>query len=207
MASVTVTVDGLKQLDVMQAFLSPATLEKARRDGIRYASKAVPTAASKAITIRYNIKAARVRNDIAGPYVRGDTATLVFDRRPPTLQQFGFRPGRRGGPQPGQGRGKGWGKPKPKGQPASASIFKGQRLSYPAVFLGRAQQGISLPLRRTTSGRLQVEYGPYIGYIFSGRSRYGPEIRAVVEQRIQEQFTKGIERSLKASARGFSSSR
>ena len=107
---------GVEDLLKLKAFTDPKLYEKALQGGLKYAASSVPPAAAKAIRQEYTIPSARVKQDIKGPFIRGDEATLIFSRKPPTLVQFGFNPGKRGGPQPGLGQGKGWGKPKPKGK-------------------------------------------------------------------------------------------
>lgn len=206
---VSFTVDGLDQLEAMRRFLQPATFDKALRGGVAYAAKAAKPAAAQAIGREYNLLARRIKADISGPYIRGNEATVLFSRRPPTLLQYGFRPGRRGGPQPGLGRGLGWGRPSPAGRPASASILRGQRQTYPTAFLAAGRNGLELPFRPvggyTANGRrrLAVVYGPSIGSLFAGQSEHGPIIRAEVERRINEQFIKGFQRVLDSAARGY----
>ena len=196
---VDLKIDGLTSLQKMQAFLDPQTFDKAKASGLRYAAKATPPAVAKAITARYNISSARIKQDTKGPFIRNDEAILLFSRKPPTLLQFGFKEGRRGGPQPGLGRGLGWGKPQPKGKPATAKILRaGARLSYPNTFLSKG-----LPFTRTANGRLTVEHGPSVGSMFLGSSQFGPVIRTEVQDRINAQFIVGMQRQLKAAARGY----
>jgi hypothetical protein len=207
--SVSFTVQGLEGIDRMIEFLSPGTFERAIRAGLAQAGKATPPAAAKAIGREYNLLARRIKADISGPFIRGDQATLLFSRRPPTLGSYGFKPGRRGGPQPGLGRGLGWGQPSPAGRPATASILRGQRQQYPSTFLAPSRSGQLLPFRpvggysRNGRRRLAVTYGPSIGSLFAGKSEHGPLIRAEVESRISEQFIKGFQRVLDSAARGY----
>jgi hypothetical protein len=208
MANVTIQLTGLSDLQKMQAFLSPATFAKAQRAGTRYAAKSVPPAVAKGISSAYNIRSARVKEGILGTRFvdEGEAAIIRFSRRPPTLRQFNPNPGKRGH-QPGMGRGMGWDKPKPKGRPLSAVISKAQgRQTYPTSFLATGLSGNALVLRRSGSGpaaRLIGVYGPSIGSIFLGQSSIGPQLRATVQERIQEQYIKGFERQMSAAARGF----
>ena len=205
MAGTLIKLDlsGLSQLQQMQSVLAPDTFLKARTAGLRYAAKATPPAVAKAITARYNISSARVKQDTKGPFIANDTATLVFSRKPPTLLQYGFNPGKRGGTQPGLGQGLGWGKPQPKGKPASAKILKsGARIAYPNTFLVKG-----LPFTRTAGGKLKVEHGPSIGSLFLGGSQYGTIIRSEVQDRINTQFITGMQRALDSAMRGFGSAR
>lgn len=200
---INLNLSGLSDLQRMQAFLAPDTFLKARSAGLRYAAKATPPAVAKAITARYNITSARVKQDTKGPFIANDTATLVFSRKPPTLLQYGFKPGKRGGPQPGLGQGMGWGKPQPKGKPATAKILKaGARIEYPNTFLAKG-----LPFTRTKGGKLKVEHGPSIGSLFLGSSQFGTVIRSEVDARINQQFITGMQRALDSASRGFGAAR
>ena len=205
MAGTTLTLTGLSDLQKMQAFLSPANFAKAQRAGVSYASKAVPPAVAKGIGAAYNLKAARIKQDIYPVRIdpNGESATIRFSRRPPTLTQYGARPGTRG-IQPGLGRGLGWGKPSPPGKPLTATILRAQgRQPIPGAFIATGNSGNQLVLRRSSSGQLRAVYGPSIGSIFLGRSAIAPSLQATVKQRINDQFIKGFERSWSASARGF----
>ena len=196
---IDVAITGVQQLNGMMALLHPDTFKKAQKGGIAYAARAAKVAAAKAIGARYNIKAARIKDDITGPTLYADRAVLRFSRRPPTLMQYGFNPGTRGGTQPGLGRGLGWGAPKPKGKPASAKIFRtGPRVKYRGVFLING----GIPVREA-GGRLVAAYGPSIGSMFAGKSRFGDEIRSAVSDRINEQFIVGMQRVLDSVARGY----
>lgn len=200
---IDLNLSGLSDLQKMQSWLAPATFDKARAAGLRYAAKATPPAVAKAITARYNITSARIKQDTKGPFIRDTEATLVFSRKPPTLLQYGFKPGRRGGPQPGLGQGLGWGKPQPKGRPATAKILKaGARVSYPNTFLAKG-----LPFTPKADGQLKVEYGPSIGSLFLGQSQFGAVIRSEVQDRINTQFITGMQRALDSAMRGFGSAR
>ena len=208
MAGITLDLQlsGLKSLDPMLEFTNPKLFAKALKGGISYAAKAGITASSKAVTARYNIKAARVKQDIKGPFIRNDTATLIFSRRPPTINQYGISLGARGGKQPGLGRGMGWGKPSPKGKPITARIFKdGQRQAYNGAFMIEGRNGQAIPVRRV-KGKLKAIYGPSIGSDIFGKGRYAVVIQAEVTARMNEQFITGMQRVLDSAARGFTKS-
>jgi hypothetical protein len=205
MASVSFQVTGLDQLQRMQAFLAPETFLKAQRGGISYALKAVSPAVAKGIGAAYNLKAARIKQDILSAKIDpgGLSATVRFSRRPPTLAAFNPKPGKRGH-QPGLGRGMGWGKAKPQGKPLTALVVKAQgRRAYPGAFLATGASGNQLVLRRGPAGQLLAMHGPSIGSIFLGRSSIGPQLRMDVEARINEQFIKGFQRVLDSASRGF----
>jgi len=203
MAGITVDLQlsGLETLKPLLAFTDPKLLARAVKGGIKYAAKAGATQAAKSVASRYTIKSARIKQDIKGPFIYGDTATLVFSRRPPTLNQFSLNAGRRGGPQPGLGQGMGWGKPSPKGKPITAKILKdGQRQTYRGAFMVK---GIPMRFIRAT-GKYQVLYGPSIGSDIFGSGRYAPTIKAEVTARMNEQFITGIQRVLDSASRGYS---
>ena len=205
MAGVTLEIKGL---DRMIEFSDPKMLAKAKRGGLAAAAKSATKTAAQAIGQRYNLQARRIKQDISGPYIRGDEATLIFASRAPTISQFGFKPGTRASGAPGLGRGRGWGKPTKPGKPGSAAIFRGQRVKYPTTFLALGAGGQPLPLRagkgytRTGKRRLVVGYGPSIARVFDS-GRYGHLIRAEVEAEIGRRFVAGFQRVLDSAARGY----
>ena len=189
--------------EALKAVTEPKLYDKAVAGGIRYAAKAGITQSAKSVGQRYNLKAARIKEDIRISAIRNDEATLVFRRRPPTINQFGLSLGKRGGPQPGLGQGKGWGKPKPKGKPISARIFKdGQRQTYTGAFLITGRNGASVPVR-SKGGKLVAIYGPSVGSDIFGRGRYSALIQAEVGARINEQFITGMQRVLDSASMGY----
>jgi hypothetical protein len=202
MAGITVDLQltGLETLKPLLAFTSPKLLAKAVKGGISYAAKAGKTQAAKSVASRYTIKSARIKQDIKGPYIRNDEATLYFSRRPPTLNQFSLTAGKRGGPQPGLGRGMGWGKPSPKGKPITAKIFKeGQRQTYRGLFM---VNGLPMRYIRATK-KFEVEYGPSIAGDIFGKGRYAAVMKAEIAARMNEQFVTGMQRVLDSAARGY----
>jgi hypothetical protein len=198
--TVDLQIDGLKSFDPMLEFTNPKLWAKAVKGGIKYAAKAGAPQAAKSVASRYTIKSARIKQDIKGPFIYGDTATLVFSRRGPTLNQFSLSPGKRGGTQPGLGRGMGWGKPSPKGKPITAKIFKdGQRQTYRGVFMVNG-----LPMRYIRAkNKFEVAYGPSIGSEIFGKGRYATTIRTEVAIRMNEQFITGMQRVLDSASRGY----
>ena len=199
MAGITVDLQ-LSGLEPLKNITDPKLLAKALKGGISYAAKAGITQSAKSIASRYTIKSARIKQDIKGPFIHGDTATLLFSRRPPTLNQFSLTVGKRGGPQPGMGQGMGWGKPSPKGKPITARIFKGEaRQSYRGAFMVK---GIPMRYIRAT-GKYQVLYGPSIGSDIFGKGRYAAVMKAEITTRMNEQFITGMQRVLDSAARGY----
>lgn len=199
----TLELSGMNSFDPLLEFTNPKLYAKAVKGGIRYAAKAGVVQAAKSVGQRYSLKAARIKEDIRVSSITADQATLIFKRRPPTLNQFALSLGKRGGPQPGLGRGKGWGKPKPKGRPITARIFRdGQRQKYGGTFLVTGVNGATIPVR-SVNGRLKAVYGPSIGSDIFGRGRYATVIQAEVSQRINEQFIAGMQRVLDSAARGY----
>jgi hypothetical protein len=191
-----IDISGIEELKRLNLFLDRKTIDKALLAGTRYAGKATPPAAAQQIVRRYNIKSARVKQDIRGPYVRGGfenpEARIFFARRPPSAVQWG------GVDQDMPGKG------------LSVKILKAKpRIQVARGFMRRAPGGgfrvPPQPFRRTTKNRypLAYVYGPSIGSIFAGDSAHGEEIRDAVGKRIEEQYIKGIERALGAAARGF----
>jgi hypothetical protein len=199
MAGITVDLQ-LSGFEKLSAITDPKLLDKAVKGGIKYAAKAGATQAAKSVASRYTIKSARIKQDIKGPFIYGDTATLVFSRRGPTLNQFSLSPGRRGGPQPGLGQGMGWGKPAPKGKPITAKIFKdGARQTYRGVFMVNG-----LPMRYIRArNKFEVAYGPSVGGDIFGTGRYATVIRSEMTTRMNEQFITGMQRVLDSASRGY----
>ena len=199
----TLELSGMNSFDPLLEFTNPKLYAKAVKGGIRYAAKAGVVQAAKSVGQRYSLKAARIKSDIRVSSITADQATLIFKRRPPTLNQFGLSVGKRGGPQPGLGRGKGWGKPKPKGRPITARILRGgQRQKYPGTFLVAGENDAIIPVR-VIKGKLKAVYGPSIGSGIFGRGQHSAVIQAEVSQRINEQFIAGMQRVLDSAARGY----
>jgi len=202
---VSFSMDGLSSLQKMQQFLAPETFTKAQRGGVQYAGKAVPVVVTKGIGAAYNLKAARIKQAIGRTAISNDgaSATIRFSRRPPTLAQFGVKPGTRGS-QPGLGRGLGWGPAKPAGKPLTATVLRSAgRRPFPGAFLAAGNSGNSLVLRRASSGGFHSLYGPSVGSIFLGKSAVSAELKSAVQARINEQFIKGFQRVIDSAARGY----
>ena len=185
--NLTISLDGQNQLTAMQAFLSPATFERALKGGTQYAAKATPPAIAKAVGARYTWKAGDIKTkDIKGPRFTdgGTTAILNLSRRPRTAAAFGGRQIKRG---------------------YSFAIFKGQRQTFTRGFLAQGKQGIQLPFYRVGKDRYPIEviHGPSLGSVFMGDSKFGDVMQKEVEARMAEQFIKGIERELARKQRGY----
>ena len=205
MAGLSMSISGLDRLQQMQAFLNPATFAKAQRGGVAYAAKSVPPVVAKGIGAAYNIRAGRIKQDISAVRIEPDgaSATIWFGRRPPTLIQFGAKPGKRGR-QPGLGRGMGWGPAKPAGKPLTATVLRSDgRKARPGAFIATGQSGNQVVLQRRSSGALVGVYGPSIGSIFLGKSRVADQLRLAVQTRINEQFVTGFQRALDKASKGY----
>jgi hypothetical protein len=191
-----VQITGAQDLLKMQDFLNPKTLAKAQRGGISYAAKAAKVAVAKEVTARYALKSARVKQDVGIPRFApdGTSATIAISRKPITGLSYGARAVSSG---------------------VSLAIFRGQRSIEPTAFM-QSTGGRLMPFRATSkrryrgdSGRpkprrgLDLVVGPSIGAIFAGDSRFGPELRAKVQTRINEQFIKGMQRVIDSAARGY----
>ena len=185
--NLTISLDGQNQLTAMQAFLSPATFERALKGGTQYAAKATPPAIAKAVGARYTWKAGDIKSkDIKGPRFTdgGTTAILNLSRRPRTAAAFGGRQIKRG---------------------YSFAIFRGQRETFTRGFLAQGKQGIQLPFNRLGKERYPIDviHGPSLGSVFMGDSKFGAVMQKEVEARMSEQFIKGIERELARKRRGY----
>ena len=212
MAVITLKIEGLSQLQKMLEFTDPKLYERASRSALAGAAKSATKQAGKSISQRYNLKSARIKEDITLASIRSDQATLIFASRPPTINQFGYKPGTKASGQPGLGRGLGWGKPAKPGTAGSAMIFKGQRVKYPTTFMGMSSGGVMLPFRvgkgytRTGKRKLLVAYGPSIARIWDS-GKFGSAIRDEVEAEIMRSYITNFQRVLDSAARGYGGKR
>jgi hypothetical protein len=183
-----VTITGAKDLLKLQHFLDPQLLGKATRGGITYAAKAAQVAVAKEVRARYNIPSARVKQDLTGPRFssRGETATLILSRRPPSALQYG-----------GKDNGKG----------LTMKVMRGGKaVRVQRGFIARTGKLAGKPFRRITEGsgsKLAFVSGPSIGSIFAGKADNAQTMQAAVQIRINEQFIKGMQRVLDSAARGY----
>jgi len=206
MASVRVQISGLDQLAKMAEAIGPEMLKRATRAGVAAAAKSVAPKVAQSISQRYGLPSRRVRQDVRAVRIApdGQSATVAFSRRPPTLTQFSVRPGRRASGQPGLGRGLGWGKPTKPGRPLSALIDRSAgRQPVPGAFVVNGNNGNRLTMRRGRGGKLEALYGPSVGSIFAGQSRIGPALRSEVETAIRARFIAAFQRVLDSAARGY----
>lgn len=206
MAGITLKIDGLDQLQKMLQFTDPKNFAKAQRAGVAKATAAIKTQVAKEIGQGYSLKASRIKQDISRAYISpdGTSATIGFSRRPPTLAQYGMRPGVRGSGQPGLGRGKGWGKPAKPGRPLTATILKAEgRKVYRGAFVAAGESGNQVVFRKDSQGKLYAVYGPSIGSIFLGEGRLSQQLQANAARLINDEFIKGFEKKLGDIARGY----
>ena len=206
MAGITLKIDGLSQLQKMLEFTDPKNFAKAQRAGVVKATGAIKTQVAKGIAESYNIKSARIKQDISKASIAADgsSATIRFSRRPPTLAQYGMKPGTKGSGQPGLGRGLGWGKPTKPGRPLTATILKAEgRKAYKGAFVAIGNSGNQVVLRKDSQGKLYAVYGPSIGSIFLGKGRHAQQLQATAARLINDEFIKGFEKKLSDIARGY----
>jgi hypothetical protein len=184
---VNFTIDGLDSIQRMESFLQPALMQKAIRGGINYAAKGATTAAAREIGQRYNLRAARIKQDIRGPRFSdgGETATLIFSRKPPSALAYG-----------GRDTGKG----------LRMKVLKSEGIKpVTRGFIGKGRIA-GLPFRRVNAkGNQPIAFvsGPSIGSIFMGNTSNAQQMQQIVGARINEQFIKGVERVYSAAARGY----
>lgn len=191
-------ITGARELIKLQQFLDPKLMAKATRGAIKYAGSAAKVAIAKEVSARYNLKSARIKQDVGTPRFSGDglSVTIAISRKPITGLSYGARAVSDG---------------------VSLAIFRGQRSVEPTAFMQTAG-GRLMPFRATSKRRyrgdiasnrdkprrgLDLVVGPSIGSIFAGDSRFGPELREKVQTRINEQFIKGMQRVLDSAARGY----
>jgi hypothetical protein len=200
---VVVAVDGLKQLKPLLALTNPRLYDKAKSMAVKAATKTGTAAIAKGIAQRYTITSGRIKKDISKPYFSGGNATVLASRLPPTFNQYRFKPGTRGGKQPGLGRGMGWGKPSRPGRPATAQVFKGT----PARPIKGAFMAKGLPMIRIKKERgpksLKVLVGPSIARIFAGRGVFARALQQDTGKAIDGAFTKTVDKVMRDAARGY----
>lgn len=199
--AINVDVSGVRQ---MQAILDPKLFAKAQAMGLKAAGRTARTQIPKGIAQRYTIPSTRAKADVSQPWMANDSVTLRLSRQPPTALQYKFKPGRRGGPQPGAGRGQGWGKPQPPGRPASMQVFRNRPASIlPTAFL--APNGLPMIRVRKDHGRgsLSVLHGPSVGQIYTGKSLFARELRSETETAVLASFSKAFEKTFSDAARGY----
>ena len=205
MSLVRIEITGLDQLAKMREALGPELLKRATRAGVAAAAKSVAPKVAQSISQRYGLPSRRVRADVRAVRIAADgqSAAVAFSGRPPTLTQYGAKPGTRGR-QPGLGRGLGWGKPVKPGRPLSALVLRADgRQPVPGAFLATGRSGNRVVLRRGRGGKLEALHGPSVGSIFAGQSRIGPVLRAETEILIRQRFIAGFQRVLDSAARGY----
>ena len=206
MAGITLKIEGLSQLQKMLEFTDPKNFAKAQRAGVVKATGAIKTQVAKGIAERYNLKSARIKQDISRASIAADgsSATIRFARTSPTLTQFGMKPGTRASGQPGLGRGLGWGKPAKPGKPLTAVVLRADgRKAYTGAFVAIGKGGNQLVVRKDSKGKLRTVYGPSVGSIFLGKGRYALELQATAARLINDEFIKGFEKKLNDIARGY----
>ena len=203
---ITLKIDGMDQLRKQIEFTDPKTIAKATRAGVTKAGGAIKTQVAKSIGERYNLKAARIKEDIGKAVIASDglSATVRFKSRPPTLTQFGMKPGTRGRGQPGLGRGLGWGRPGKPGRPLTAMVLRADgRQPYRGAFVFIGKSGNQVVGRKDSNGKIYGVYGPSIASIFGGKARYALELRTNAERLIGDEFIKGFQKKLDDIARGY----
>ena len=194
MARIDLDVSGLS---AMQALLNPVQYRKDIAAGLRYAIPTARRTAAKEIGTRYAIPAARIKQGIKKITYDDDGMSIVFNRVPPTLRAYGGRP------VTSRTTASGTGVP----IRIKYKVFKGKQQRRDNVFWlqvrGTSFPGI--PFKRIGPGvsGIKALYGPSIGSIFVGKSKFGDQIRQATVDAIQVQFVKGVERAQSRRARGF----
>jgi hypothetical protein len=184
------SIEQSKGLTLMIQFLQNKTYDRAVRDGLRYAGRGGKTTWSKEIGNRYSLAAARIKKDISNPAIHDASASMeiVFSRKPPSGIAYGAR-----GTQTS----------------LSVAIFRGPRIKINRGFMTRKGVPLkALPGPRRIPGRrgdlvynVKIVQGPSIGSIVLGQGEFSKDIQKTGLDRIQEQYLKGVDRSLRHQAR------
>jgi hypothetical protein len=182
--TVQFSIAGSENLSLMIEVLQPRLYERAQREGLAYAGRGGRTTIAREIGQRYALAAARIKQDISNPSINPVRAemTIVFNRKPPSAISYG-----------GSDTGKG----------LAMTVFRGQRVQVSRGFIVKAGRLQGRPFRRRTSSRNPIDFvsGPSVGSIALGEGKFSQDIQNSGLERIQEQYLKGVDRSLAAAAR------
>lgn len=177
---ITARVLGDKELVAALQRMSSHDVDKAVRDGVRYAARGGRTAIAKNIGAHYGLTAGRIKQDVMQPTFQegGKVAVIRTMRKPITAMQFKAKETRKG---------------------LSMAIYRGQRTVVKSGFIAKG-----LPFKRKGKARMPIDvvHGPSIHAIYTG-GKHAQAISSATEERVQEQLEKGIMRSLQGMARGF----
>jgi hypothetical protein len=178
------SISGSKDLTLMMEFLQNQTYDRAVRDGLSYAGRAGKTTFAKEIGQRYTLAAARIKQDISNPSINSTRAemSIRFSRKPPSALSYGGRDTGRG---------------------LTMAIFRGERVKINRGFVVRSGRLAGKPFKRKTEARKPIYFvqGPSIGSIALGEGKFSEDIQTSGLSRIQEQYLKGVDRSLRNAAR------
>jgi hypothetical protein len=188
--AVSFQIDRIEGLDSFLVLSNPKLYQKAIRDGLKYAGRAAKTQLAKEVGARFSLKAARIKDDIKGPFINVQEGALEFRlaRRPPTALAYGGRQVAKG---------------------LSVAYLKGSRRVIPNAFVRKRKGGsVDLPFyRNRRSGKINVLHGPSIGAIIKGKQgQFSKQIINDSTNRAFEQWVKGVRRTIEADARRASGS-
>ncbi|MEN9767463.1 MAG: hypothetical protein RLZZ32_1423 [Cyanobacteriota bacterium] len=179
---ITARITGDDKLSTALSSLSSHDIPKAIRAGVRDAARAGRTVITKNVGQHYNLKAARIKQDISSPQFLdgGQTAILRTSRKPITAMQFN---------------------PRQTPDGLSMAVFRGSRTLVKSGFLAKKK---NLPFKRRGKERkpLDIIHGPSIHAIYSG-GKHADAIQHASAERIEQALSNGIIRSLGGMARGF----
>jgi hypothetical protein len=188
-------------LQQIKNLVDPAQYKKIMGKGSRVAANSVKVSAAKAISSKYGITSARIKQDIKGPYVKSDDRYIVveiyFARVGPSGMRYSPRQSKNG---------------------LTLRIFKGEKTRIANGFIQTTRKGQKFTFKTNNSrpykpdlasGRkksrkgLDAVYGPSTGSIFLGNSKFGDTLRKEVEDRLVERFEYGITKAYTDFIRGY----
>jgi hypothetical protein len=183
--SVRFEIDSIEGLDSFMVLANPKLYKKAIRDGLKYAGRSAKTQLAKEVGARFSLKAARIKQDIKGPFINVGEGYLEFylAKRPPTAMAYGARQVKAG---------------------LSVSYKRGTRKVIERAFIRKKKGGsVDLPfIRSKTSRRINVLHGPSIGAIIKGeQGQFSKQIINDATTQAFEQWVKGVKRTIEADAR------
>jgi hypothetical protein len=175
-----ITIENIEEINRLIEFSDPKLHQKLARGALQYSGRAASVAIAQEVRASYNLKAARIKQDIRKPYVNINEGWMEIriGTKPPTALAYGARQTRQG---------------------MSVAYRRGPRSVIPKAFIAKG-----LPFVRSSSGsrKLNVLHGPSIGRIVAGP--LGKNSKAIVDvttNRAFEQWVKGYDRALQAEAR------
>jgi hypothetical protein len=182
------TITGAEKLTLMLEWLDPKVYRGAIWSGLKIAGRGGRTLAAKEVGQRFNLAAARIKQDISDPKLNLNTMSIEYriSQEPISSGSYGYRD---------------------TGKGLRGSVTRGgARTPIVRGFQLRKERGTNAKgWQRSGNPRLpmHIVWGPSIGRIILGpQSTFGDQIVGRILERTQEQFVKGVDSYLTRKGRG-----